>query len=149
MTAQDIPRPRRSVLYVPSVNARAVEKAKGVDCDVVILDLEDSIAPDAKDEARATVLAILAQGGFGRREVGVRCNGLDTRWGEADLKAVAGSGAAFGAGSHPRGNPGYRAFGGPEGLRGAGLVVVLPAKPEPSLKVLFNTKFRLRQNDGL
>ena len=64
MTAQDIPRPRRSVLYVPSVNARAVEKAKGVDCDVVILDLEDSIAPDAKDEARATVLAILAQGGF-------------------------------------------------------------------------------------
>jgi citrate lyase subunit beta/citryl-CoA lyase len=85
--------PRRSVLYVPAVNARAVEKAKGLDCDVVVLDLEDAVGPDAKDQAREAAVAIVRAGGFGRRELAVRCNGLDTPWGEADLKAVAAAGA--------------------------------------------------------
>ena len=83
---------RRSVLYLPVVNARAVEKARGLPCDVVVLDLEDAVSPEAKDEARATAVRVLGEGGFGYREVAVRCNGLDTPWGEADLKAVAGAG---------------------------------------------------------
>ena len=85
-------RPRRSVLYVPAVNARAVERAKGLPCDVVVLDLEDAVGPDAKDEARAAAVAIVTAGGFGKRELAVRCNGLDTPWGAADLKAVADAG---------------------------------------------------------
>ena len=82
-------RPRRSVLYLPGSNARALEKARTLPCDAVVLDLEDSVAPDAKDAAREQVLAALGSGGFGRREVVVRCNGLDTPWGEADLAALA------------------------------------------------------------
>jgi len=86
-------RPRRSALFMPGSNARALEKARGLPCDVVILDLEDAVAPDAKAEARARVLASLAAGGFGRRERVVRVNGLDTPWGHADLAAAATSGA--------------------------------------------------------
>ncbi|MEA1650116.1 CoA ester lyase [Nitrospirillum sp. BR 11164] len=86
-------RPRRSALYMPGSNARALEKAKGLDADVLILDLEDAVAPDAKDLARDQVLAAVAAGGFGRREVLIRVNGLDTPWGHADLAAVARSGA--------------------------------------------------------
>jgi len=86
-------RPRRSVLYMPGANARALEKARSLPADGLILDLEDSVAPDAKDTARAEVLKALAQGGYGRRELVVRVNGLDTRWGHADLVAVALSGA--------------------------------------------------------
>lgn len=78
-------RPRRSVLYLPASNAKAVDKARTLDCDVVILDLEDSVAPDAKEEARAGAAAALAAGGFGAREVVIRANGLDTPWGAADL----------------------------------------------------------------
>lgn len=82
-------RPRRSALYMPAGNPRAIAKARGLACDVVILDLEDSVAPDAKPEARSLAVAATAEGGFGRRELVVRVNGLDTPWGEADLAAVA------------------------------------------------------------
>ncbi|MEE3626682.1 CoA ester lyase [Nitrospirillum sp. BR 11752] len=86
-------RPRRSALYMPGSNARALEKARELDADVLILDLEDAVAPDAKEQARAQVLAVVAAGGFGRREVLIRTNGLDTPWGHADLAAAARSGA--------------------------------------------------------
>jgi citrate lyase subunit beta/citryl-CoA lyase len=88
------PRPRRSALYLPASNARAIEKARGLDADVVILDLEDAVAPEAKAVARDAAVAAVAAGGFGRREVVIRVNGLDTPWGEDDLAAVAGSRAA-------------------------------------------------------
>ncbi len=91
--AADPPAPsgpaRRSVLYVPGSNARAIDKARSLACDGVILDLEDAVAPEAKDAARAIVAEALAAGGFGRREVVVRVNGLDTAWGEADLALLA------------------------------------------------------------
>jgi citrate lyase subunit beta/citryl-CoA lyase len=86
-------RPRRSVLYMPGSNPRALEKARGLKADALILDLEDAVAPDAKETARANVLAALAQGGYGTRELLVRTNGLATSWGEADLIAAARSGA--------------------------------------------------------
>ncbi len=82
-------RPRRSVLYMPGSNARAIEKAKTLAVDAVILDLEDSVAPEAKDAAREQVCAAVKAGGFGPREVVIRVNGLDTPWGEADVKAAA------------------------------------------------------------
>ncbi len=82
-------RPRRSLLYLPGSNARALEKARTLGCDGVILDLEDSVAPDAKALARDQVIGALTAGGFGRREVVVRVNGLDTPWGEDDLEALA------------------------------------------------------------
>ncbi len=81
-------RPRRSVLYLPGSNARALEKARILPCDAVVLDLEDSVAPEAKDTARAQVVGALGEGGFGRREVVVRVNALSTPWGEADLAAL-------------------------------------------------------------
>jgi len=86
-------RPRRSVLYMPGSNARALEKARGLAADGLILDLEDAVAPDAKDEARRLVMAALATGGYGRREVLVRVNGLATPWFHADVAAAATSGA--------------------------------------------------------
>jgi citrate lyase subunit beta / citryl-CoA lyase len=82
-------RPRRSALYLPASNARAVDKARSLDCDVVILDLEDSVAPDAKPEARAQAVEAVRAGGFGGRELVVRVNGLDTPWGAVDLAAVS------------------------------------------------------------
>ncbi len=84
-------RPRRSVLYMPGSNARALEKARQLPADAVILDLEDSVAPDAKAKARELIVQTLQQGGFGRREVVVRINGLDTAWWRDDL-AVAAAG---------------------------------------------------------
>lgn len=86
-------RPRRSALYMPASNPRAVEKARSLACDVVILDLEDAVLPDAKAEARSAAVAALAQGGFGRREVVVRVNALETPWGADDLAALAGADA--------------------------------------------------------
>jgi citrate lyase subunit beta/citryl-CoA lyase len=86
-------RPRRSALYMPAANARAIEKARDLACDVVILDLEDAVAPDAKDLARAQAVAAVKAGGFGRREVVIRVNGLDTPWGAADLTAAGAAGA--------------------------------------------------------
>ena len=84
--------PRRSCLYMPGTNARAHEKAKTLAADVLIFDLEDSVAPDAKEAARAQVGAAIAAGGFGRREIVVRVNAMDTPWAEADLRAAAASG---------------------------------------------------------
>lgn len=78
---------------MPGTNARAHEKAKTLAADVLIFDLEDTVAPSAKAEARAQVLAVLGKGGFGQREIVVRVNGMDTPWAEADLLAVVGSGA--------------------------------------------------------
>jgi citrate lyase subunit beta/citryl-CoA lyase len=81
-------RPRRSALYMPGSNARAIEKAKTLPADVVIFDLEDAVAPDVKDRAREQVCAAVQAGGYGRRELVIRINALETAWGEADL-AVA------------------------------------------------------------
>ncbi|HEY5047435.1 MAG TPA: CoA ester lyase [Rhizomicrobium sp.] len=82
-------RPRRSVLYMPGSNARAMEKARNLPADALILDLEDAVAPDAKENARALVCEAVKAGGFGKREVIVRINALSTAWGEADVAAVA------------------------------------------------------------
>ncbi|MGO4409024.1 MULTISPECIES: HpcH/HpaI aldolase/citrate lyase family protein [unclassified Brevundimonas] len=77
----------RSVLYLPGSNARAIEKARGLACDVAVLDLEDAVVPGMKAEARAAAVAAAREGGFGPR-LGVRINGLDTPWGADDLKAL-------------------------------------------------------------
>ncbi len=86
-------RPRRSALYLPASNARAIEKARTLPADVVILDMEDSVAPEMKAEARAMGCAAAAEGGFGPRELVLRVNGLDTPWGADDLAAAAKAGA--------------------------------------------------------
>mgnify|MGYP006281135777 CR=1 FL=1 len=86
-------RPRRSALYMPGSNARALEKARSLPADVLIFDLEDAVAPALKEEARAQVLAALREGGYGSREVVVRVNGANTPWGGDDLRALAGAGA--------------------------------------------------------
>jgi len=82
-------RPRRSVLYMPGSNARALEKAKTLPADGVILDLEDSVAPDAKEAARRQVADVVKGGGFGAREVFIRVNAVDTPWHAEDLAAAA------------------------------------------------------------
>jgi len=82
-------RPRRSALYMPGANSRALEKARGLDADGVIFDLEDAVAPDAKAAARAAVVAVVSMGGYGERELLVRVNALGTKWGEDDLAAVS------------------------------------------------------------
>jgi citrate lyase subunit beta/citryl-CoA lyase len=79
------------VLYMPGSNARAIDKARTLPADGIILDLEDSVAPDAKLAARAQVVEAVTAGGFGRREVFVRINGLETEWGADDLTAAAGA----------------------------------------------------------
>lgn len=81
-------RPRRSVLYMPGSNSRALEKAKGLAADALILDLEDAVAPDAKELARQQVCEAVKARGFGKREVIIRINALATPWGEADLAAA-------------------------------------------------------------
>lgn len=82
-------RPRRSALYLPASNAKALAKARTLPCDVVILDLEDAVAPEMKAEARAAAVAAIEEGGFGHREVAIRANGIDTEWGAEDLAAIA------------------------------------------------------------
>src|SRR3954462_4881936 len=82
-------RPRRSVLFMPGSNARAIEKARTLEADCVVLDLEDSVAPDGKEAARAQVMAAVEAGGVGTREVIVRINGLDTGWWLEDVNAAA------------------------------------------------------------
>jgi citrate lyase subunit beta/citryl-CoA lyase len=82
-------RPRRSVLYMPGSNARALEKARTIDADALILDLEDAVSPDSKELARKQVCEAVVAGGFGHREIAIRVNGLDTPWGRDDLKAAA------------------------------------------------------------
>jgi citrate lyase subunit beta / citryl-CoA lyase len=86
-------RPRRSVLYMPGANTRALEKARSLPADGLILDLEDAVAPDAKAQARENVLQALAAGGYGKRELMLRINALETPWGQADAHAAAKSGA--------------------------------------------------------
>jgi citrate lyase subunit beta/citryl-CoA lyase len=87
-------RPRRSVLYMPGANERALEKAKDIPADALILDLEDAVAPDAKPEARERVCAAVGGGGYGNRELAIRANGIGTPWHDADLKAIAAAGPA-------------------------------------------------------
>ena len=82
-------RPTRSALYIPGSKDRALEKARGLPVDVILFDLEDAVAPDAKIAARDTLFAALAGGGYGPRQRIVRINGLDTQWGRADAAAVA------------------------------------------------------------
>ena len=82
-------RPRRSVLYMPSSNERALEKAKTIPADALILDLEDAVAPAAKDQARANAVAAVGSDEYGAKELAVRINGPDTEWHAADLAAVA------------------------------------------------------------
>ena len=88
---QPTERPRRSALYLPASNPKLIAKARTLPADVVILDLEDAVAPEAKLEARAAAVAAVNEGGFGRREVAIRANALDTEWGRADMDAITGS----------------------------------------------------------
>lgn len=82
----------RSILFLPASNARAIAKARGLNCDIAVLDLEDAVAPEAKAEARRAARAALLEGGF-RPRVGVRVNGLDTAWGRDDLAALGDAAA--------------------------------------------------------
>lgn len=82
-------RPRRSVLYMPGANSRALEKAKSLPADALILDLEDSVSPESKADARAKVCEAVKQGGYGRRELVIRPNALETVWGTTDILAAA------------------------------------------------------------
>lgn len=82
-------RPRRSVLYMPGANERALEKAKSINADALILDLEDSVAPDAKPQARGNVVKAVKSKAYGKRELIIRVNAIDTPWGVEDLKAAA------------------------------------------------------------
>ncbi len=92
--SDELLRPRRSVLYMPGANERALEKAKGLVADALILDLEDAVAPDAKVEARARVCAAATSGEYGTKEIAIRANGLDTAWHSDDLRAIAEAGPA-------------------------------------------------------
>jgi citrate lyase subunit beta/citryl-CoA lyase len=92
MTDSTILRPRRSVLYMPGANERALEKAKGIDADALILDLEDAVSPDAKPEARDRVCAAVQSGDYGHRELAIRVNGIGTQWHDDDIAAAAAAG---------------------------------------------------------
>jgi len=85
-------RPRRSCLYMPGANARALEKAKTLAADMLILDLEDAVAPEAKQEARVTILNAVSERAYGAREVVIRINGLDTEWGHDDMAMAVSAG---------------------------------------------------------
>jgi citrate lyase subunit beta / citryl-CoA lyase len=85
-------RPRRSVLYMPASNDRALEKAKAIPCDALILDLEDAVAPDAKPAARDAACAAAVSGDYGHREITIRVNGADTAWHRDDLAAACAAG---------------------------------------------------------
>ena len=84
----------RSVLYMPSSNERALEKAKTIPADAIIFDLEDAVAPDAKEAARGAAVAAVRSGEYGNKTLTIRCNGLDTPWGADDLAAAAAAGPA-------------------------------------------------------
>ncbi len=94
MTSSPQLRPRRSVLYMPGSNSRALEKAKTLDADALILDLEDAVSPNQKQLAREQVIAAVKHGGYGNREMVIRINPLESAWGEDDLTAVATSGVS-------------------------------------------------------
>ncbi len=91
-TTDDTLRPRRSVLYMPGANERALEKAKTIPADALILDLEDAVAPDAKVTARANVCAAAQSGDYGHREIAIRVNSIGTEWHDDDLAAAAAAG---------------------------------------------------------
>ncbi|MFC3052640.1 HpcH/HpaI aldolase/citrate lyase family protein [Kordiimonas pumila] len=80
--------PRRSALFMPASNERALEKAKSLPCDVVIFDLEDAVSPDAKEAARTLAASAVSSGEYGRRELVIRINAFDTPWGQEDMKAA-------------------------------------------------------------
>jgi len=84
----DMPRPYRSVLYIPASKERALDKARSLDVDAIIFDLEDAVTPDAKVEARDTLKAALKEGGYGARAKIIRLNGLDSAWGREDAEAM-------------------------------------------------------------
>ncbi len=84
----DQARPRRSCLYMPGANAKALAKARDLPADVLLFDLEDAVAPEAKADARAAIVAALGEGGYGKREIIVRANALTTEWGEDDVRAA-------------------------------------------------------------
>jgi citrate lyase subunit beta / citryl-CoA lyase len=88
-----VTKPRRSVLYMPGANARALDKARSLPADCLMFDLEDSVAPEEKETARAQVIASVREGGYAPREVIIRVNALSTPWGEEDIRAAATSGA--------------------------------------------------------
>jgi citrate lyase subunit beta/citryl-CoA lyase len=92
LAARFADRPRRSALFMPASNPRALAKARSLPADIIVLDLEDAVAPELKDEARKAAVATVYAGGFGHREVAIRVNGLDTPWGAEDLTTVADSG---------------------------------------------------------
>jgi citrate lyase subunit beta / citryl-CoA lyase len=119
-----IVRPRRSVLYVPGSNPRAIAKAQSLPADAVILDLEDSVAPEAKMAARAQVAAAVGEGGFGGREVIIRVNGAESPWGGDDLAAAMAAGPDAillpkidGPGGVMQAARGLREAGAPERIR--------------------------------
>ena len=87
-----VTRPRRSVLYMPGANERALEKAKTIDADALILDLEDSVSPDAKETGRANVVAAVRSGEYGHRELAIRVNSIGTQWHDGDVRAAAEAG---------------------------------------------------------
>ncbi|HCJ84949.1 MAG: malyl-CoA thiolesterase [marine actinobacterium MedAcidi-G3] len=87
-------RPRRSVLYMPAANERALEKAKDIQADALIFDLEDAVAPDSKEIAREQACVAAASSDYGNRELTIRCNGLDTPWGREDVLAAAAAAPA-------------------------------------------------------
>jgi len=87
-------RPRRSVLYMPAANERALDKAKSIPSDALIFDLEDAVSPDAKPDARRNAVAAAGSGEYGQREITIRCNALSTEWGADDLSAAATSGVS-------------------------------------------------------
>ena len=92
MSSSSTFRPRRSVLYMPSSNAKALEKAKTLPVDAIIFDLEDAVAPDAKPSARDAACAAVASGEYGRRELTIRVNGLGTEWHDDDLATACAAG---------------------------------------------------------
>ncbi len=93
VSRDQVARPRRSALYMPASNGRALEKAKTLAADTLILDLEDAVAPDAKAAARAAAVAAVKSGGYGAREILIRVNALETPWAADDIAAAASSGA--------------------------------------------------------
>ena len=90
--ADAVLRPRRSVLYMPGANERALEKAKTIDADALILDLEDSVAPDSKETGRANVCAAAQSGEYGHRELAIRVNSIGTQWHDTDIAAASAAG---------------------------------------------------------
>ncbi|MEZ5775787.1 MAG: CoA ester lyase [Hyphomicrobiaceae bacterium] len=151
----DAIRPRRSVLYVPGSNARALEKAKSLAADCLILDLEDSVAPDAKAEARRTIAEVVGAGGFAHQEVVIRVNALSSDWGAEDLRMAAAAPAhavlvpkvsqpgdlaavraALAAASAPAGLALWAMMETPAGIINAPAICAAAAAPAHALEVL-------------